>query len=229
MQYSGVLSNVRLYTRAVDTADICVAAGIPSASCAQNMPADGCRCPALFPIRAHDSFLHCVNSLKEVDDAGHTLRVNALARPASMAMDGDADTYWRSPKGVENVSLTIDVQGVHEFFALEVAFLSDRPHSLVMERSTDGGRTFVAQKLFSANCLGVFGRPAQNDSDIESAGEVTCTALPAIGPGSVTHTLFASGQRPEHFVGQLQDKLYALSLFTHLRLRLVKLVGTLQQ
>jgi hypothetical protein len=201
-------------------------AGVAEDECVRAAPADGCRCPVTHPLQALDSFVECVDRLSEMP--ARAARVSSFARPPSYAMDGDGDTYWRSPAGLDQVNLTVDVQGRHQLFSVHIDFASALPHSFVMERSMDGGSTFTPWRFYSEDCAAIFGMESSMEADVTDENLVICTTPPSGGATrSITFTLFSEDSLPEELIGVQQEIYTQFSLFTHLRLRFEQLKSAL--
>ncbi|EGD81509.1 laminin alpha 5 chain [Salpingoeca rosetta] len=219
--FIGELGGVYVYARAVEIYDICTLAG--TSPCQQPTPDDGCRCPASHPITADDNANQCVATFAA--SGPRVQRTNIFSYGASAAVDSSAATYWRSGRNDSPVNVTLDLQGLYEFMRLEVSFVSDRPHSMVVERSADGGSTFSAYRYVSRDCPSAFGLPTLSPNDAASPDQVICTLMPD-GPGAVDFILFEQGNLPEYLPADLADVLFPFSQVTHVRFHITQLAGT---
>lgn len=140
-------------------------------------------------------------------------------------MDGDGDTYWRSPAGLDQVNLTVDVQGRHQLFSVHIDFVSDLPHSFVVERSLDGGSTFTPWRFYSEDCAAIFDMESSVEANVTDENLVICTTPGATR--SITFALFSEDNLPEELIGAQQETYTQFSLFTHLRLRFEQLKSAL--
>ena len=212
------------YARAIEQYTVCSAVGIDEGACVTAPPPDGCVCPLSHPLQALDSFVDCVDSLEP--DASRVARISSLAQPPSYAMDGDATTYWRSPAGVHQVNLTVDLQGQYQLFSLHADFVSELPHSFSIERSTDGGASFSPWRYYSEDCMATYGMESSSERDVSDNNLVICMALPLNGSSNaVTLTLITEDSLPEELIGAQQDTYTQFSRFTHVRLRFEQLQG----
>ena len=91
--------------------------------------------------------------------------------------EGDR-TFWLSENGVEEVSLSLDLDGFYFLRSVTVSFLSPVPAALVVEVSQDLGESYHPLRYYSEDCLVDFDLP---DTPLESGGgpkpdELVCTS-----------------------------------------------------
>jgi len=150
----------------------------------------------------------------------------------ALAIDGDAGTSWvfqaAGPGPGGESSLTLDLRGEFEIFEIIASFASGRPAAAVIERSSDGGATFTAYQYFSASCQADFGLPPTVGG--ADGTNVICTpSFSQASAGIIAFRLWTLTQQPEVVTGQPQfASLYAFSLATHVRLRILRPVTSSQ-
>ena len=214
----GTLGPVRWFTRAIDNLDICAALDLAAAACPVTTT-DPCRCPVDHPVRRLATPDRCGNRL---DDTGPSIpRVSASQYTAAFLNDDNASSMFAVDNVANEVVITVDLLGLHEFFRFQADFLSARPHSMVIERSRDHGVSFQPYEYISQDCQGVYQQPTRTAQDLVSADDVLCRQG-GTGPGSVSFALFFSDSGAEALTRRNGDVNFALSLATHLRLRLTR-------
>ena len=72
--------------------------------------------------------------------------------PASNINDGNVSTSWQSDTGVTNVTVQLDLEGPMLFDSLRIIWSSLRPRAMVIERSSDFGRSWIPYRFFATDC-----------------------------------------------------------------------------
>eukprot|EP00045_Choanoeca_perplexa_P018125 m.279018 g.279018 ORF g.279018 m.279018 type:complete len:4572 (-) comp17723_c0_seq1:48-13763(-) len=216
--FTGTLQSVRWFTTAIDNIDVCEAVAIPAAACPASST-DPCRCPMDKPVRQIATPNQCSDSFDSSSPT--TSRLSPSQYAAAFLNDGNASSMYAVDTIGQEVIITVDLLGLHEFFRMEVEFLSARPHSMVIERSVDNGATFEPYEYISQDCQGVYQLPTRTVQDLISADDVLCRQGDS-GPGVVGFALFFSSRGAEVLTRRNGDLNFAFSLATHLRLRLTR-------
>lgn len=78
--------------------------------------------------------------------------------------DGNNGTAWISVIGPNSIeaSLRLDFESPVLFDSMTMLWKSVRPQSMVLERSRDGGSTWLPYRFYSASCVATFMEPQQN-------------------------------------------------------------------
>ncbi|XP_075262143.1 laminin subunit beta-1-like [Convolutriloba macropyga] len=80
--------------------------------------------------------------------------------------------WWQSEPGVENVTIQLNLESTFELDFISVTFKYTKPHSMVMEKSSDGGKSWSALQYFSYDCFRVF--PTVPNLITRAEGEPYC-------------------------------------------------------
>lgn len=144
--------------------------------------------------------------------------------PAAALTDGNPATRWQAAARSQPVTATVNLRGLYQVYAVTVTFASSRPGAAVLERSLDGGITWLPYQRYADSCEVRFGEPTLTVDDAENPTDDICVSAGA-GSGDLTFTVFDAGTKPEAITGELGESLRAFSLATHVRLRMLALVG----
>ena len=84
-------------------------------------------------------------------------------------------TWWISEGGIEEVTITLDLDGFYYLYEVRVDFLSPRPSAALIEVSQDSGTSYHPLRWYSVDCGGDFQLPDEDPSTAD-VGEVICTS-----------------------------------------------------
>lgn len=79
-----------------------------------------------------------------------------LSHDVRFINDGDETTWWQSETGATNATIVIDFEAPVLFESTVITFRSPRPQSMVLERSSDYGQTWLPYRFYSASCRETF-------------------------------------------------------------------------
>ena len=76
--------------------------------------------------------------------------------------DDSLVTWWESDSNTPNVVIQLDLEAAMIFESTVILWRSPRPRSMVLERSSDFGGTWVPYRYYSSSCQATFGVPTYN-------------------------------------------------------------------
>ncbi len=92
-------------------------------------------------------------------------------------LDPSSRTWWQSESSIEEVSLTLNLDGFYYLGGVQVNFRPPAPSAVVIEASQDFGEKYAPLQYYSDDCLQDFNLPTT--TSLESAGnktEIICTS-----------------------------------------------------
>ena len=104
---------------------------------------------------------------------------SSLAHPPSSMTDRDAArsptrTWWQSSNNVAPVTLELTLEATFFFTHVVLSFRSPLPAAMVIEKSTDSGKSYQPVQYYSTNCTEDFGLP--NTVFPSLSANPTCTS-----------------------------------------------------
>ncbi|NXI99520.1 LAMB3 protein, partial [Psophia crepitans] len=155
-----------------------------------------CRCDSRLP---HTYNGHRVENV--LSSAGHT-------------------RWWQSQNGIERVSLQLDLDQTFQLSSIMLHFRSPLPAAMVIERSTDFGKTWEVYQYLASDCATAF--PHVPRGSPESWQDVRCQALQGypLHGGKVKFSVQDLASTVTTSYSQTVDK---LGQFTNLRINFTKL------
>nr|XP_023696882.1 laminin subunit beta-3 isoform X1 [Paramormyrops kingsleyae]XP_023696883.1 laminin subunit beta-3 isoform X1 [Paramormyrops kingsleyae] len=131
--------------------------------------------------------------------------------------------WWQSEKGVSPVTLQLDLPHLLQLDTLVMDFKGPRPNALVVERSTDSGKTWQPALYMAEDCSSAF--PATRTTLPRSLQETYCYALPPFptNPYLDQTIRFSPLKQFSEISSPLSHKVEEASGFTNLRVNLTQL------
>ncbi|KAL7299937.1 hypothetical protein TKK_0007257 [Trichogramma kaykai] len=133
----------------------------------------------------------CSNVCDTCDsDVNHTIRNIVNYK------DGrNKDLWWQSENGVEEVSITLELESHFEMSQLFMRFASPRPAAMLIEKSDNFGRSWRVYQYFARNCSQSF--PGIPTGPRKSLADVIClskySSLEPISNGEVIYRVLPTG------------------------------------
>ncbi|XP_066456329.1 laminin subunit beta-3 isoform X2 [Eleutherodactylus coqui] len=134
--------------------------------------------------------------------------------------------WWQSENGVDAVSLQFDLNKKFQLSDVTLDFRSPRPAGMLIERSSDSGKTWQVYQYLAFNCAASFphirqGRP-QNLEDVrcqELQGNPTNGGKIRFSPMAMAFTVPISKSQQIHELGQFTNLRINFTQLTHLPVR----------
>lgn len=112
-----------------------------------------------------------------VHDAAEGKRFTSIGGFASgngpgNALDGSDTTVWEPSAVLSESGISVDLDGQYEVYQISASFVSNRPLTAVIERSSNHGDTWSVYQYFSDNCSHDFNMT--QDGRPDSFTDVVC-------------------------------------------------------
>ncbi|XP_060622491.2 laminin subunit beta-1-like isoform X1 [Anolis sagrei] len=132
-----------------------------TSTCGLESPQDYC---IVSHLQDSEKCFLCDSRSASLRENHHIENVIYLSGP-----DGE-QTWWQSENGVEEVSIRLDLEAEFHFTHLIMKFKTFRPAAMLIERSSDFGRSWKVYRYFAFNCSKLFpGIPTQVPAHVNQA------------------------------------------------------------
>ena len=160
--------------------------------------------------------------LAEVDCSGVCDAANAsLSHPPRYLVDFDlgSPTSWQSENlSIErDVLITLPLGDLYEIELVNIEFDSFKAESLYIEKSEDGGASFVPFHYFSSSCEDTYGIPANTLASVDDEKAPLCTFIENPRPGVLSFLPTSLRPSANDSIAGVSEDVYQFQTATDLR------------